>query len=160
MERYERAFLTASAVVLLIFLVALAYSSLAMGIHLPSHSAMIHYEAGDKLRMVLRHTPPFDHLGMREIAPGKYEAVVIGRVWDFMPSELDVPAGAEVNFIATSADVIHGFFIAGTRVNMMLIPGYISEFDYRFTRPGEYLLICEEYCGHLHHTMSGKVMVK
>jgi cytochrome c oxidase subunit II len=160
MQRCEKAFLAACAVVLVIFLCALGFSSVAMGIHLPSHSAMIHYEAGQKLRQVLRHTSPFDHIGVHEIAPGRYQAVVIGRVWDFMPTEIDVPLGAQVNFVATSADVIHGFFIVGTRVNMMLIPGYISEFDYRFTKPGEYLLICQEYCGRLHHTMSGKVVVK
>jgi cytochrome c oxidase subunit II len=160
MERYERAFLAASAVVLVIFLCALGYSSVAMGVHLPSHGAMIHYEAGQKLRMVLRHTPPFDHPGTHEVAPGKYQAVVIARVWDFTPDEIDVPTGAVVSFVATSADVIHGFFIVGTRVNMMLVPGYISEFDYRFEKPGEYLLICQEYCGRLHHTMFGKVVVK
>jgi len=42
----------------------------------------------------------------------------------------------------------------------MLLPGQISKFDYRFTKPGEYLLICNEYCGELHHAMSGKVVVK
>jgi cytochrome c oxidase subunit 2 len=160
MERYEKAFLTACAVVLVVFLCALGYSSLAMGIHLPSHGAMIHYEAGEKLRKVLRRTPPFDHIGIQEIGAGKYQAVIIGQTWAFTPDEIDVPLGAEVSFIATSSDVIHGFFIVGTRVNMMLIPGQISEFDYRFTKPGEYLLICQEYCGRLHHTMSGKVVVK
>ena len=66
---------------LVIFLCALGFSSVAMGIHLPSHSAMIYYEAGQKLRQVLRHTSPFDHIGVHEIAPGKYQAVVIGRLW-------------------------------------------------------------------------------
>jgi cytochrome c oxidase subunit 2 len=160
MERYEKAFLIACAIVLVVFLCALGYSSLAMGIQLPSHNAMIHYEAGDKLRKVLRHTPPFDHVGVNEIAPGKFQAVIIGQTWAFTPDEIDVPVGAEVDFVATSSDVIHGFFIPGTRVNMMLIPGQVSEFDYRFTKPGEYLLICHEYCGRLHHTMSGKVVVK
>jgi len=160
MERYEKAFLAASAVVLVLFLCALGYSSVAMGVHLPSHSAMIHYEPGEKLRMVLRKTPPFDHPGVREIAPGKYQAVVIAKTWAFTPNEIDLPVGAEVSFVATSADVTHGFFIVGTRVNTMLLPGQISEFDYRFTKPGEYLLICHEYCGELHHTMSGKVVVK
>ena len=84
-----RAFLATSAVVLVIFLCALGYSSVAMGVHLPSHGAMIHYEAGQKLRMVLRHTPPFDHLGVHEVAPGKYQAVVIARVWDFTPDQID-----------------------------------------------------------------------
>jgi len=161
MERYEKGFLVACGVVLVVFLAALAVSSLAMGVHLPSHSArMIHYEAGQKIRKVLRTTPPFDHIGVQEIAPGKYQAVVIGQTWAFTPDEIDLPLGADVTFLATSSDVIHGFFIPGTRVNMMLIPGQVSEFEYRFTRPGEYLLICHEYCGRLHHTMSGKVIVK
>jgi len=160
MERYEKAFLAASVVVLVIFLCALDYSSVAMGVHLPSRGAMIRCEAGQKLRKVLHKTPPFNHTGLQEIAPGKYQAVVIAQIWSFTPDEIDLPVGAEVSFVATSADVIHGFFIPGTRVNMMLIPGQVSEFDYRFTKPGEYLLICHEYCGRLHHTMSGKVVVK
>ena len=160
MERYEKAFLSACAVVLVIFLCALAYSSLAMGVHLPSRGGMIYCRAGEKLRKVLLKTPPFDHKGVREIAPGKYQAVVIAKTWAFTPDEIDVPVGADVSFVATSVDVTHGFFIVGTRVNMMLIPGQVSEFDYRFTKPGEYLLICHEYCGQLHHTMSGKVVVK
>jgi cytochrome c oxidase subunit 2 len=144
-----------------VFLSALAYGSLAMGVHLPVHSAqMIHYEAGQKLRKVLQNTPPFDQVGVNEVAPGKYQAVLIGRTWEFNPSEIDLPVGADVTFFATSQDVIHGFFIPGTRINMMLVPGMVSEFDYRFTKPGEYLLICHEYCGRLHHTMAGKVVVK
>src|ERR1035441_1206510 len=133
MERFEKAFLVACGVVLVVFLCALGYSSLAMGIHLPSHNAMIHYAAGQKLRKVLLRTPPFDHPGAQEVAPGKFQAVVIGQTWAFSPDEIDVPVGADVSFVATSSDVIHGFFIVGTRVNMMLIPGQISEFSYRFT---------------------------
>ena len=79
MEQYERAFLAASAVALVIFLCALGYGSVAMGVHLPSHGAMIHYEAGQKLRMVLRHTPPFDHPGVHEVAPGKSAGCGISR---------------------------------------------------------------------------------
>jgi len=160
MERYEKSFLSASAAVLVIFLCALGYSTVAMGVHLPSRSGMIYCGAGEKLRGVLRKTPPFDHPGVQEIAPGKYEAVVVAKTWAFTPKEIDVPVGAEVSFVATSADVTHGFFIPGTRVNMMLIPGLISKLNYRFTKPGEYLLICHEYCGELHHTMSAKVVVK
>jgi cytochrome c oxidase subunit 2 len=160
MERYEKTFLAACAAVLVVFLCALGYGSVAMDIHLPSHGGTIYCGAGEKLRKVLRKTPPFDHVGVQEIAPGKYQAVVIAHTWAFTPDEIDVPVGAEVSFVATSLDVIHGFFIVGTRVNMMLIPGQVSEFSYRFTKPGEYLLICQEYCGQLHHTMSGKVVVK
>jgi cytochrome c oxidase subunit 2 len=159
-ERYEKAFLVACAAVLVLFLGALAYSSIAMGVHLPSHNERVYCNVNQKLRKVILKTPPFDHIGVREIAPGKYEAVLIAQVWLFTPDEIDVPVGADVKFIGTSTDVIHGFFIPGTRVNMMLVPGEVSEYDYRFDKPGEYLLICHEYCGRLHHTMSGKVVVK
>jgi cytochrome c oxidase subunit II len=30
----------------------------------------------------------------------------------------------------------------------------------RFDRPGEYPMICHEYCGIAHHTMSGKIIVE
>ena len=85
MEPFEKAFLWVAALVLVIFLCALGYSSVAMGIHLPSHFGMIHYTPDQKLRKVLRKTPPFDHPGVREIAPGKYEAVIIGKAWSFHP---------------------------------------------------------------------------
>jgi cytochrome c oxidase subunit II len=145
---------------LVVFLCALAYSAKEMGIHLPSHAEMIHYRPGQKLRRVLLKTPPFDHPGVREVAPGKYEAVLVAQTWSFTPDQITIPAGADVTFVATSADVIHGFLIPGTRVNMMLIPGEVSQFNYRFRKPGEYLLICHEYCGRLHHTMSAKVVVQ
>ncbi len=160
MEVFEKAFLSASAAVLVIFLCALGYSTAGMGIHLPSHAEMIHYTPGQALGGVLRRTPPFDNPGVHEVAPGKYRAVVIAQIWTFTPNEIHLPVGADVTFVATSADVTHGFFIPGTRVNMMLMPGQVSEFNYRFQHPGEYLLICHEYCGILHHTMSAKVIVK
>ena len=123
MESFEKVFLGASAIVLVVFLCALGYSTAGMSIHLPSEAGEIYCTATQKLRKVLRKTPPFDNPGVREVAPGKYEAVIIGQTWAFTPDEIDLPAGSDVTFIATSADVVHGFLIPGTRVNMMLIPG-------------------------------------
>ncbi len=160
MERLERIFLVAAAIMLVAFLAALAYSSVAMGIHLPGHGMAIHYTHEQLLRKVLARTPPFDHPGVRQLAAGKYEVVIVGQTWSFTPGKIRIPAGAEVTFRATSADVIHGFYIPGTRVNLMLIPGEVSEMTYRFSEPGDYLLICHEYCGKLHHTMSATVEVR
>ena len=52
-----------------------------------------------------------------------------------MPNEIRIPAGSEVTFTTTSADVLHGLAIEGTRVNLMLIPGQITKFTYRFESP-------------------------
>ena len=40
----------------------------------------------------------------------------------------------------------------------MAIPGYISQFTTQF-EAGEYLIVCNEYCGVGHHLMSAKLHV-
>jgi cytochrome c oxidase subunit 2 len=64
-----------------------------------------------------------------------------------------------VKVIATTKDVIHGFEMAGTNINMMLEPGYVSEYTTTFDKAGEYLVVCNEYCGAGHHLMSAKIEV-
>lgn len=150
---YEQAFLWLGGTVLVACLAALTYGSLALGIHLPTKAGTIDPQA-------VATTPPFDQPGVRQVGPNQYEAVMIGRIWSFTPAQIEVPAGADVTFILTSADVIHGFNVEGTRVNMMLIPGQVTRNRYRFKQPGEYTIICHEYCGIGHHTMYGKVVVK
>jgi cytochrome c oxidase subunit 2 len=150
---YEKAFLWVGAALLVVFVCVLSYTSIAMGINLPGRVGRV-----DPAEV--RNQPPFDHPGVRRIGDNEYEAVVIGQAWQFVPNELRVPAGAKVTFLATSTDVIHGFDIERTRVNLMLIPGQITKATYTFTEPGEHLLICHEYCGAGHHVMFGKVIVE
>jgi cytochrome c oxidase subunit 2 len=139
--------------VLLVCGAALVYATAARGIHLPGPAGRI-----DPRRVY--QTPPFDKPGVREVSPGHYRAVIVSQTWAFVPPVIRVPVDAEVTFIATTVDVIHGFNVEGTRLNMMLIPGQISRNRYRFTEPGEHLVICHEYCGLGHHTMAGKVIVE
>ena len=150
---YEKAFLTAGAIVLVACAAALTWSTLAMGIHLPGDHGLVDPQA-------LATTAPFDNPGVRQTGPERYEAVIIARMWSFTPAEIRVPAGAEVTFVATSGDVIHGLNVEGTRLNMMLIPGQVARNSYTFEEPGEYLMICHEYCGLNHHAMFGRVIVE
>lgn len=150
---YEKAFLSVGIVVLIACGAALFYATFGMGIHLPGEEGRV-----DPSRVL--STPPFDDPGVRQTGPNEYEAVIIGYAWAFSPSVVRVPAGADITFTATTTDVLHGFNIEGTRINMMLIPGQISRNTYRFDEPGEYLLICHEYCGLGHHTMAGRIIVE
>jgi cytochrome c oxidase subunit II len=150
---FERAFLALSGSLLLACLGALLYASTTRQIHLPGHAGTV-----DPAQVMV--TPPFDQPGVREVGPNQYEVVVIARTWNFLPNEIRVPVGAEITFIVTSIDVIHGFEVARTRINAMVIPGQITRLRYRFRERGEYLLICHEYCGVGHHTMGGKVVVE
>lgn len=149
---YERAFLWLGAVMLVAFLVALGYAGFQMGIHLPGR-------AGTVDPRTVASQPPFDSPGVRQLGPGRYEVVMIGRAWTFQPGELRFPTGSHVTFLATSTDVIHGLHVEGTRVNLMLIPGQVARNSYRFEEPGEHLMVCHEFCGVGHHMMSGRVVV-
>lgn len=150
---YEKAFLITGAVVLVLCAAALVYATLGMGMHLPGRVAQI-----DPSKVY--QTAPFNSPGVRQTGAGRYEVVLVAQAWAFMPSEIRVPRDAEITFTATSADVIHGLEIERTRVNMMLIPGQVGRLTHTFHEPGEYLLLCHEYCGMGHHTMYGKVIVE
>jgi cytochrome c oxidase subunit 2 len=64
-----------------------------------------------------------------------------------------------VTFYVTSEDVVHGFSLAGTNVNTMVIPGQIGKFTVEFEETGTYGALCNEYCGAQHHQMAGEVEV-
>ena len=70
-----------------------------------------------------------------------------------------VPTDTPVTFRVTSADVVHGFLITGTNINLMLVPGYISSLTARFETPGERLMPCHEFCGMGHEGMWGRIKV-
>lgn len=150
---YEKAFLAVGLGLLVACAGALVYATVAHGLHLPGREAQI-------VPQQVYQTPPFDNPGVHQTGPNRYDVVIVGQAWSFNPTEIRVPVGAHVNFISTSIDVLHGFNVEGTRVNLMLIPGQVSRQEYTFERPGEYLLICHEFCGIGHHFMAGKVVVE
>jgi cytochrome c oxidase subunit 2 len=150
--KLEKIFLIITAAMLLLFLGALFYAAFGLGMHLPDR-------AGEIDPTQVRQTAPFDRPGVFQTGPNSYQVVALGMAWAFQPREIRVPAGAEVTFIATATDVIHGFHVEGTKVNFMMIPGQISRVRAVFREPGEHLIICHEYCGAGHHLMYGKVIV-
>jgi cytochrome c oxidase subunit 2 len=85
---------------------------------------------------------------------------MIARIWQFDPPSITVPAGSRVTFEVATPDVTHGFRILGTNVNVMIVPGEISRMEHRFTTPGEYEIVCYEYCGVGHQAMHGTVIVE
>ncbi len=107
-------------------------------------------KAGDK---VARDEPIF------EISTDKVDAEIPSPAAGVL-AEIRVPAGSTVHFWATSKDLVHGLFVPRHNVNVMLLPGQIAHAQARFDTPGEYPIICHEYCGVAHHTMAGKIIVE
>jgi cytochrome c oxidase subunit 2 len=91
---------------------------------------------------------------------GSVTVTMIGGTFFWLPNPVTVPAGKRVTFRLTALDVTHGFQVTGTNINTMVVPGYVSQLTYTFERPGEYLVVCNEYCGTGHHTMGGKIVVE
>ena len=84
---------------------------------------------------------------------------VIGQAFSFAPALIQLPVGAQVTFFASSRDVLHGYHVAGTNINVELIPGEIATWSYTFREPGEYRVSCNEYCGISHQNMVGTIQV-
>jgi cytochrome c oxidase subunit 2 len=95
-----------------------------------------------------------------EIQPdGSAIVRVIAQQYSFVPGCIVVPAQTRVVFRATSPDVVHGFIVAGTNVNTMVVPGFVAEVRTRFDKPGEQVMPCHEYCSVGHEGMWARVRV-
>jgi len=152
-HRYERWWMTFGLVILVLFATTIFVAAFADNINPPNGSQTI-----DPAKV--SSTPPFDHPGLHRLADGTYEAYYVAAVFQFNPAKLTVPAGSKVTFYVTSSDVIHGFEIAQTDVNIMAIPGWVNEASHTFKKAGTYLLVCNEYCGIGHQNMFGTIEVK
>jgi len=100
-----------------------------------------------------------DNLGTAVEPNGSVTVRIVGSQYSFTPQCVLVPADTPVTIRATSADVVHGFNIAKTNVNVMLVPGYIATFKTRFKEPAELAMPCHEFCGLGHAAMWANVKV-
>lgn len=142
----------ASGVLIVAFLTTIAVGVAGSALQPPSHVETIDPRT-------VWNDARFTKRGVTSDAHGSM-VVLIAMMFAFQPAEIRVPAGRPVTFRMTSADVTHGFQIVGTNGNTMVVPGYVSQFTTVFRTPGEYLIVCNEYCGLSHHLMSAKLIVE
>ncbi len=151
-EAYERGWMLFSLAMILIFLVFIGYTLSGYAFYVP--------DAARRIDPTTVRTGGFPKPHVEEVAPGKYQAYVIGQAFAWLPGEMHFKVGDEVTFFVTSPDVQHGFYIHGTNINVQVIPGEVAKVKTTFKRPGEYLVICNEYCGIGHQNMIGKIVVE
>lgn len=154
MHKLEKIWLVLGITGLLVFLTTIGVSAFYLGNQPASCLTTIDYEKVDT-------TAPFDKPGLNKVE-GKewdYELVYVAQAFSYNPMKVEVPLGAKVKVIATTKDVVHGFEVAGTNINMMLEPGYVSEYVTTFDKVGSYLIVCNEYCGTGHHLMYSNIEV-
>lgn len=96
------------------------------------------------------------------------EVFVIGKqwMWHFQHpdgvrenNELHLPAGKAVKLTLISQDVIHSFYVPAFRVHRDVVPGRFTTVWFVPRIPGQYHLLCSQYCGTEHSRMTGTVTV-
>ena len=163
LHRYEKIWLTFGIGSLIVFLLVLGFAAFYKGMQ--PQSAIDVCDPNE-----LERTEDFkpENLGLTKVEEGKYIVNMVASAfhYDFGTDEegnqvtkLRIPKGSTVLFQATTKDVSHGFQVAGTNVNMMLEPGFVSRYETKLDKPGEYTVVCNEYCGVGHHLMYATVEV-
>jgi cytochrome c oxidase subunit 2 len=176
-DRYERLFIGASFILIVVFALALFVGGVAGGIDVPAPYMRVDPKTVETDPSTPFSLPPAERVF--EVAPGKYEAYIIAQLWKFVPgTDLDpsrvvpafrdgayqvdpirVPKGSTVTFHVTSKDIQHGVKIIGTNISFMVLPGQVSRLTATFDKPGTYTMVCYEYCGLSHHLMYGEILV-
>lgn len=157
-HKFERFWIVLSLVLIAGFIATVIYGFVALDLRVIGSS-------DHELDPTKLAETEFSQPGVRKIQEqGEtiYEVYVVARQFLFMPgtgNPITVPAGEKVRFKITSPDVLHGFEVVGTNLNTMVIPGQISKFTTVFPSPGQYGILCNEYCGAAHHAMEGLIKV-
>ncbi|HEX4689114.1 MAG TPA: cytochrome c oxidase subunit II [Solirubrobacteraceae bacterium] len=69
-------------------------------------------------------------------------------------NEIHIPAATRVNIVATTADVIHSFWVPQLNRKIDMIPGQTNRVLLEADRPGRYRGQCAEFCGLQHAHMA------
>jgi cytochrome c oxidase subunit 2 len=85
---------------------------------------------------------------------------VVAKRFTFEPSRIEVNQGERVTLVLTSADGVHGVEIKKFRVTKK-IPrgGKPVTIEFVASAPGEFPILCSEYCGDGHEDMKGMLIV-
>ena len=150
--RWERRWLAVSGLMSLTFVILIAISLALEGTHIAQR-------VGRTTPDLLTSHALFASPRVTSLGSNRFQVAQVAQTYVFTPNEIVLPVGAEVEFYLTSRDVIHGYQIRNTTINAEVIPGEVSWMRYTFDRPGEFDIICNQYCGISHQNMIGKIVV-
>ncbi len=150
----ERKWIWISIILAVVAIVLLGYYAVAANINPPSNVETI-----DSSRLHLTEEFAEDNLGVKTAPDGSIHVTLVAARYGFYPERIEVPSDTPVTFRMASADVLHGVHAPYTNMTSMIVPGYISEVTTTFPKPGEYTLMCNEYCGLGHDHMWSRLIV-
>lgn len=93
-----------------------------------------------------------------EPPPGS-DAYLLARMWSFTPI-LKLKKDQTYRLHVSAMDINHGFSLLPVNMNFQIVPGYDHVLTLTPTFSGEYSIVCNEFCGIGHHTMTGRMIVE
>lgn len=142
------------ACIVCVILIAILYAAIEMHVNPPSNAEYV-----DPKTLHLSAEFTESNLGTRVDPDGRIVARVIATQFEFVPNCFVLPANRNVTIRLTTPDVIHGILVTGTNVNTMIVPGWVSQVHTVFTKTGDLLMPCHEFCGLGHSQMMATVRV-
>ena len=155
-HRYEKLWIGIALLVIVAWIATVVFGAVGPGV------AMIDDSGGTVDATDPTASDAFKDPGVYHVEGDHYEVYILARQFAFDPGTnepIEVPAGSTVTFHIASPDVIHGIQLIDTNVNAMVIPGQITTMTVEFEEPGQYGIVCNEYCGSAHHSMEGSFVV-
>jgi len=117
-------------------------------------------EFGTRLRQFVDNGKVGEENGVPivEATPGG-DAYLLSRMWAFYPI-IKMKKGQTYRLHITSQDLQHGFSLQPLNMNFQVVPGYDHVLTLRPTSSGTFSIICNEFCGIGHHSMTGRIIVE
>lgn len=156
-HRFETVWILAAIVLIIGFIGTVTYGAVGIGIQMVDDSGGTISDPADPAA-----SDAFREPGVYQTGQNEYNVYIISQQFLFNPGTsqpIRLPANSRVTFYITSADVVHGFEVSGTNLNVMVIPGQVAEVTATFDEPATYGIVCNEYCGAAHHTMEGRIEI-
>lgn len=100
----------------------------------------------------------FNGFPVVEPPPGG-DAYLIGKNWEWYPV-LKLRKDVEYRLHVSSFDYQHGFCLLPMNMNFHIMPGYDHVITLTPTETGQFTIICNEFCGAGHHSMTGLIIVE
>ena len=84
---------------------------------------------------------------------------VVARKFTYEPAEITLKLNEPVIFRLTSADVVMGFSVPDFAARGTVIPGQTIDVAITPTKIGEFIFLCDVFCGSGHESMEGTLRV-
>ena len=106
---------------------------------------------GAAIRTLAQDKPP---------ATAPREIAIVAKRFAFEPARVEVAEGERIRLVVSSGDGVHGVEIKKFRVHKKVPRGGDRvTIDFVASAPGEFPILCSEYCGKGHEDMTGTLVV-